>query len=363
MGGSKQIRKIVSQRQVVKIVIGWTLPQVILNIFRLVYQPNVLVYSLEDDFSGGRAACSAQFVSKDEDIWSSLAFYSSLFLVLLASMVLVMAYISRNLPSLLNESRAIYGAVIPGICTVTLVGISLALTRSPSSSPGLRFVMITFAVLVLVMIPTVRIVCPKLFMASQGQKVMLHEMISEHNKQNRPPSNQTTSRTSTLIPGSCNVHVTGITPTLSQQSSDVARIASTTPTIDSVPEEEPLSETADYESNEETEAGTPKMHALWAKNSRDAFSQCLGVSRSIRTIDDVQDPADRIYIREGAVPPSEVVTPMIDLQDQINRIRNKIGYGMAVSEEDWQKVSMLAVDFESVTSLLTFKPEDSVEDA
>jgi hypothetical protein len=77
---SKQIRRTVRPRQVIWIITLWTIPQILLQIARLVIQPFDLSIMYDSGYSIGRPLCTAEILHQQENIQESLAVYALIWL-------------------------------------------------------------------------------------------------------------------------------------------------------------------------------------------------------------------------------------------------------------------------------------------
>lgn len=366
----KQIRRTVRPRQVVCVIAMWTIPQVVFQIVRLAIQPFKVRIQYQDDFSLGRPACSQDHFLSEGSFTPELTFYSLVWLGIQGLTVVGMAYVSRGLPSLLNESRALYSSLITSLLATIVIFTAIALSNTPDASPGLRFVLLVCEVLILVMVPTVRIVGPKLVLAHSGMKILLHKMIVEHNKQTKPPAPSS-------LGNSPNVHVSGtsfMNPSLSPSPSAIGRVRGTTLNPKSsqmtpVIEEGVVSGKSEDKILPEGEKENTEMHSqdVWLSRSIDSRTNEDSSEQSLRPTNardiksgqsDGSQEEGILLIRSGEAPPIELVRNMIDLQFKLDRITKKICYGIEITAEDWNLVSLLSEQLESQLSKVQLQPGD-----
>mmetsp|Transcript_20199 Transcript_20199/g.49548 ORF Transcript_20199/g.49548 Transcript_20199/m.49548 type:complete len:759 (+) Transcript_20199:75-2351(+) len=351
---SKQIRRTVRPRQVIWIITLWTIPQILLQIVRLAIQPFDLSIQYQSDYSIGRPLCTAEILNEKENIHESLAVYSFVLLGFLGLTVLGMAYVSRGLPSILNESQAIFSSVVFSLLGTFIIGIALSMTRIPDASPGLRFVMFVALVVVTVMVPTVRIVGPKLILAHAGAKIMLHQMISEHNNQhkpNKPNAMQYSSRQSN------HVHISGTSltnPVGIPQSQGTIGSASRTPT-ETLIEAEDDTQTKESQSKDEKDTNAEDI----LTKSKESDSLDVGMAghteQGLQASGNHTDEDNTLLIPSGNTPPDEIVGRMVDLQRRLDKITKSIAYGIVVPPEDWRLLSTLTGDLGSTLSNVKFE--------
>jgi hypothetical protein len=220
------------------------------------------------------------------------------------------------------------------------------------------------------MVPTIRIVGPKLVLAHSGVKILLHEMLSEHNKQSKP-SPITTSHESTIhVTGSSFVH-----PSSSRSSSAISLPHGTAPISSSsqmaeVPEEGVMSDNNDNEESpekqEEVNAGINSQEVWLSRSAKsqltqdDSCEQTLNSQTGEMNVDyaDGSGEENVLLIRNGEAPPGALVGNMIDLQAKLDRVTKMIAYGIAISPEDWKSVCVLSEQLESSLSRVKFESDD-----
>jgi hypothetical protein len=260
-----------------------------------------------------------------------------------------MAYVSRGLPSILNESQAIFSSVMYSLLASLIIGIALYMTRTPDASPGLRFVMFVTLVLVIVMVPTLRIVGPKLILAHEGMKILLHQMISEHNNQHKPNAMRSSSRQSN------HVHISGI-----NQSQGTTGSASRGPM-------ETLKEATDGTDTKESQSKDEKD-----TNSEDTLTKskglgCLNVGMSGHNDQELHDFGNHmdedgtVLIPTGNTPSNEILGKVVDLQRRLDKIIKRIAYGIVVPPEDWRLLATLTGDLGSTLANAKFEDEEKFE--
>jgi hypothetical protein len=375
---SKQIRQTVRPRTVVWIIACWTVPQILLQTARVIWQPDVMSHKISDDFSEGRQVCTAELLGSEE-FKSSIWLYSVIFLGLEGCVLLGMASLSRSLPSLLNESYAIYSSTLAGFVSTIMFGTVLLLTKNPEADPGMRFLVVVFLCLILILLPTIKIVAPKLVLAMSGQKLNLHQVITEHNKHKMPSKKE-------------NVHVTGtsLNNPLSSSSSCIHRdiprtagpssVASEECWLEAVDEtgessnlhkDEPVDEIVESNNCHKDEpdfvaenAASSSSKSTITQSAENDFRKCLDtrVSTETRglttdTLEYMNREEKKLIVRDGDAPPGELIKRMLDLRKKLNKVTDKIGYGISVSPSDWESVNLLTEELGSSLSRIKFEDE------
>eukprot|EP00980_Cylindrotheca_fusiformis_P013927 scaffold3618_cov129-Cylindrotheca_fusiformis.AAC.27 len=350
-----QIRRTVRPRQVVLIIVAWTSPQIILQIVRLATAPFELRIQYLSDYSVGRPTCSAEnFMTGGEaSPQNVMTLASFLWLGVQGLTVLGMAYVSRGLPSILNESRALYSTTVVSFVATAVIFTAVALTATPDSSPGLRFILLVCLIVILVMVPTVKIVGPKLVLARSGMRVLIHNMISEHNH----PSQQLRTRP---IPGDSNCHITDTSfmrPTSSPSA--ITNLNRRTPDFNATLTHGVVSDEVDINKAPRREEGPQTIPEDVALSSivdmeRNEEDSCEKAPQP--NSEDIGQ-GDVLLIRRRQPPPNELLGSMMDLQHKLDRITKRIGYGVAVSVEDWKSVGVLSAKLESTLSRVQYESE------
>ncbi|CAJ1953332.1 unnamed protein product [Cylindrotheca closterium] len=324
------------------------------TIARLVIQPFELAFEYERDYSIGRPLCTAEILNQQENIHESLAVYSLIWLGFLGLTVLGMAYVSRGLPSILNESQAIFSSVIYSLLASLIIGIALYMTRTPDASPGLRFVMFVALVIVTVMVPTLRIVGPKLILAHAGMKIMLHQMISEHNNQHKPNAMRSSSRQSN------HVHISGtsLTNPIGIPQSQGTQGNTTRAPTETLKEAHGDDETKESQSKNENSANSED------KSKRLGSLQAGMDGQNEQVLQDFESHVDEdsaVFIPAGNAPPNEILGKVVELQRRLDKITKRIAYGIAVPPEDWRLLSTLTGNLGSTLANAKFEEEEKCE--
>lgn len=179
-GGSDGIRRSVTNRQLAIVVVYFTLPQVVLQICALILQPVELAVQWNDDDTSGRFVCDTKV-----SIASSILTYAMINIVGLILLLLVMAYNSRNLPSLFNETSAIYDTSFHTI-TMLVLGLVIVYTTADSTrASDISYVARIAVVLTVTVSTSVRLVLPKLRMVWRGESVVVSKLVSDHHRKRR----------------------------------------------------------------------------------------------------------------------------------------------------------------------------------
>ena len=168
-------RKTVSPNKASWIVFFGTLPQVVMQAIILVVQPRHKMVEYNEDQSTGRCLCDDRHRNRSND----LVPYSMAILFVLVLVLLVMAYASRQLPSLLNESSVIYETTLVSVFLVILTLGVIEVTDAPTTSPDVQFILSTMLIWSITLNSTLRIIFPKLRMIWQGQTILVSQLVKD----------------------------------------------------------------------------------------------------------------------------------------------------------------------------------------
>jgi len=171
------LRRQVPQWKVIVVIIIVMIPQIILQILGCVLQCSHRAIEFNDDESIGRATCIGQNVTS---IANSIFHYSIYALLLSLILLLWMAHTSSKLPSLFDESKAIYNStVVSGFLWMFGLGI-IAITDSPTISPDVQYLTSVVMVLSVTLNLTLKLIWPKLRLVWSGKQVLVSSLVAEH---------------------------------------------------------------------------------------------------------------------------------------------------------------------------------------
>lgn len=414
-------RQQVTNGQLATIVIMFSLPQIILQIIAFFVQPQRRYIMFNDDESIGRATCGSNAATIGEDIIT----YCFVLLALLILTLLFMAFSSRKLPSLFNETRVIYDSTFLSVILLLLGAAVIALTNTPIISPDVQY-LVSFAVVISVTLnSTIRILLPKLNMVWKGDTVVVSKLVTDHHKSEREKRANRSKNNSGSVADS--VTVSGVDYTQQHsllQSSEVrSSLASfrsdisasgrdSLDTSDRIPgghniagaklnpkdsffTDEPQNSSVDNNGREsptqqdsadtDIETGTKDLHSQDEKKDKAPPERMMPKKKSSRsmvsfvkgTFTKEESKRDtkkkqghkhassrphRIVVTEDETPSRRLVLRMLDLQSNLQAVNQKIMTGMVVSPEEWESLTELTAMLENTfTDEVEFEWEDNTE--
>jgi 7 transmembrane sweet-taste receptor of 3 GCPR len=174
------VKQQITQFQLALVVALFTLPQLVIQLVAVIFQPQKRVIVFNADESVGRATCdSGMGAARD------LITYSFALLVLLVIILLLMAHSGRKLPSLFNETHVIYDSTFLSMVVICLGAAVIALTSGPDFSPDVEYFMSLVLILSITLNSAVRIVMPKLRMVWRGEVVIVSKLVTDHHRKAR----------------------------------------------------------------------------------------------------------------------------------------------------------------------------------
>lgn len=183
---SESLRKQVTNRHLLQLVVVLSMPQIIWQICTLVFYPKELVVELNEAATVGRIECSSG---------SQLPDALSLVLVgLTYFLACCMAWVSRELPSFLNETNSIFSASCLSLLVTFIGGLIIWLTNVEPTSPNVKtfvWIVITASIALSASLYTV---LPKVRRVWTGEKVVLSQLFSQ-SEQSHSRSSGSTERT------------------------------------------------------------------------------------------------------------------------------------------------------------------------
>jgi hypothetical protein len=180
-GDKKQgLRRTVSSTRLALVVVCFAFPQVVFQACSAWLQPQHRVTDLNEDESLGRARCS-NGMSPSKSILN----YGIAALVVLILTLLVMAFSSRKLPSLFNETAIIYSTAFDSIYLLILGSVIIAVTNDMSTSQDMEYFVWIMAILSITLGSSLRVMLPKLKMVWKGETVVVSKLVSDHHRHKR----------------------------------------------------------------------------------------------------------------------------------------------------------------------------------
>lgn len=374
----QKLRTQVSETQLALLVTALTIPQVIIQALSIVLQPTHMAIDLNDDESKGRTVCRTKddlsFVETLEN-WGIFVF------CLLVLGLLFMALQSRKLPSLFNESEKIFDSTLTSTVIIAL-GIAIqTVTDNAETSPSVGYLVKVFVVLSITLNTSWRIVYPKLQMIWRGETVIVSQLVMDHAKEQRSlaqsatnidslKANDSRPGTSAYIYDANSLVNSAVTPqssfkpessasftSVQRHSSfihkDSSRSESQSEVVDPTLAESP-------EASDQDGAETSPKQVASADNGDEAETQPASgevrrppkvkievpkgaSSKSGKKISELRKP--EITIEPDKAPSRRLLLKMVDLQEHLGRVTQRIMSGMAVSEADWEHARSLGGRF------------------
>ncbi len=192
------IRRSVTSKQLWLVVLFFVFPQIVLQVCSLVFQPHSLELVWNADFSIATARCS------NEQVWyTSILSYAYAALIILMLILMVVAFSSRELPSLFNETSVIYQTALNTVLLILLGLIVIGVTtRDETNTTNVRNPDIEYLVWVTVLLSitlgsSMRLMIPKLKMVWRGETVVVSKLVSDHHHKLRKKHKASPIETST----------------------------------------------------------------------------------------------------------------------------------------------------------------------
>lgn len=393
------IRQEINKTKVAIVIALCTLPQIFLQILSIVLQPSEKSVDFDADKSTGRCVCDDGVAAKE-----SIQIYSALVLFLLILVLLAMARVARQLPSLLNESSIIFDLTGTSALLVILgVGV-IAITDDPTVSPDVSYLVHIAIVLSMTLNSSIRIMMPKLKMVWSGQTVIVSQLVADHKQ-------SLINSTIRSNPKSLMHNVTGLNvdsassdPTSTTQKS-WSRMGNSQ-TLQSAESNNDVTESHNHDSirpedfnkleqqveqKQEPSLLTEQL-PLDASSNKSTSSQDVWV-KNMDGVTENGDEADveranstkpgavadqakvkfaggeeerpkgknkdsrstsKFLIREGEVPSRRLTIKMLDLQVELDLVTKKIMSGLEVAKGDWESVRHYTEELDEIFSLVRF---------
>jgi cadmium resistance protein CadD (predicted permease) len=354
---SKNLRKQISHWKLALVVALFTLPQAVIQVLAIVLQPQSLSYEFNDDESQGRVFCDSGFDTK-----SSLRSYGIWLFFLLVFLLLILAHTTSQLPSLFNESKVIYESTLFSVVLIILGFGVVIVTDDPTASPAARYLVSIGVTLSIAANASLRIMLPKLQMVWRNEKVVVSRLVSDHVKTTRENDARYANS------GDTNCIVTGLTPQEREPSSSTLNSMTHSNSIDLADERARDSE-KDYDQShtsvfdfdadglvnaEHSNSATTVEKETYRKSSSSEFARPPvppGSSGRPKLLNEVsfnqrlvslpsrrRSLSSKMLVQCDETPARRLVLKMVDLQEELAAVNDRIISGVAVSEEEWMSV-------------------------
>ena len=342
----KKLRTQVSDSQLWIVFALLSAPQVIIQVVGVLLQPQTRTIDLNDDESKGRATCS---VGGGSSLWGTIIFYGFIVFCILVISVLLMAWQSRKLPSLFNESKTIFDATLTSFI-ILIMGLAVALvTRDPTTSPSVTYLIAIFVVISITVNTSLRIVLPKLLMVWRGETVVVSKLVMDHTRKVRESGVSSSVYQDFTSTPNCGIRKSS---GASMRSSDLDRSSGGDVTRNKRSH-------GDFETEDITESFNevqgPASEPFVARKvpTRGMLSPQLSTSMPSLSTSTLLRPRrtfkkGEIVIESDQAPSRRLTLKMIDMQAQLDRVNRRIMSGMMVSHEDWEETRRLAGKFGNI---------------
>ncbi|KAL7564035.1 hypothetical protein ACA910_006944 [Epithemia clementina (nom. ined.)] len=365
----RKLRTQVNDTQLWIVIAVLVAPQIAIQIVAVIVQPQSRTVDLNADESRGRAICSAEDANS---LLLSVIFYGFIIFCLLVMTLLIMAFKSRKLPSLFNESKIIFDSSLTS-SIILIMGVAvIAVTREPTTSPAVTYLIVVFVVLSMTVNTSLRIVLPKLLMVWRGETVVVSKLVMDHTRKMRDTRMGSVSGVS----GSAESAYCDFDGTSSHPHSELHRSGGPYSNKDSDGEhastfEMPRkrqSSSIHFETEDITESFNEPQTASASEPLTAPVRRMAGSLMSMPDLNSIKSNTNgtkrkaprggEILIETGKAPSRRLTLKMIDMQSQLDRITHKIMSGLVVTQDDWEETRRLAGKFGSIfTSEVAFSWE------
>lgn len=308
-----RLRMKVTESELARVVVFFTLPQVITQIVALIIQPRNREIKFNAEGTVGRYTCSSGV-----PLYKDALFYGVLQLAILSLFLLAVAYGSQDLPSLFVERGVIYSSTALNAWLLLIGGTVIFLSNGAESSPEIEYLAWVALIVSSTLNMTARIMVPKLQLVWRNERVLVSRLVCDSNQftsSGAVSSEFGDSVTSADRRGSQSVF-------LSLQSSS-----------------HPLS-TTDWlgASRKESEVHTRSCEV----NDDDD-------PESLRLTEEKEQPTPlrkrskrpkrrRIQISDDEPPSQLLVLPMVRLSGKLSQVIKGVTSGLAVRHQDWEEL-------------------------
>uniref|UniRef100_A0A7S3DMP9 G-protein coupled receptors family 3 profile domain-containing protein n=1 Tax=Entomoneis paludosa TaxID=265537 RepID=A0A7S3DMP9_9STRA len=182
-GNPRKVRTQVTEWQLTSLVALLVAPQLILQVLAVTLQPLHQSISFNDEESVGRVVCEPR--NDDLAIGQRIATYGYIVFGLLVLGLLLMAFQSRQLPSLFDESSKIFDSTLTTVTILVMGTAILIVTATPETSPSVNYLVSIFVILSVTVNTSLRILWNQLGMIWRGETVIVSQLVLDHSKEQR----------------------------------------------------------------------------------------------------------------------------------------------------------------------------------
>jgi hypothetical protein len=139
---SKKLRRKVDSKQLCFLIWLLAAPQIILQVLALILQTPYKDYEYNADESIGRAYCHRGGNDHhSHPLLTSIEVYGFVCFSILILILLIVAYNTKSLPSLFNETNDIFSTTLTTLVIFVVGGGIVVSTNSPTTSPALQYIL------------------------------------------------------------------------------------------------------------------------------------------------------------------------------------------------------------------------------
>ena len=178
----RQLRRTVTDAQLARVILLWASPQIILQIFNWLLNPDQAVIVFTEDLTKGSPMCSGIQNNGVPEVLSVVL------LVIQFVAMWILARQSQDLPSLFNEAAVIFDVTIVSVIILAVATIVVIMTSSPSTSPSAQYIIGVLGTQAMLLNASVKLVLPKLQMVWRGENVVVTKLIADHQREQRKKS-------------------------------------------------------------------------------------------------------------------------------------------------------------------------------
>jgi hypothetical protein len=270
-----------------------------------------------------------------------------------------MAHTTSQLPSLFNESKVIYDSTVFSVVILILGFGVVAVTDDPNASPAVRYLVSVVLTLSVATNTSLWIMLPKLQKVWRNEKVVVSRLVSDHVKSTREKDANS---------GNTNCILTGLMPQEREPSSSTSNSITHSNSIELADEMERDSDKRydqsptsvfDFDADGLVDAKHIKSETAvekdkYRKSSSSEFARpsappgSSGRPKPLNEESFNQSPvagpsrrrslASKILVECDETPTRRLVLKMVDLQEELAAVNDRIISGAAVSEEEWTSV-------------------------
>eukprot|EP00978_Attheya_sp_CCMP212_P041914 scaffold246881_cov61-Attheya_sp.AAC.1 len=287
----------------------------------------------------GREICIAGDEPYNRVWWYlGLAYFAAMCLVMIA-----MAWRARGLPSLLNEAKTIFDALVT-TAFVVMVGIfMIVLTQDPEISPEIEYLAKVLMVLSFTLNLSVRIVLPKLKLAWTGERIIVNKLVGlssqgSHDKKSSNTSSGISYYTQSSSPMESMVSQTEDTLKTAGSSDNLEESLTTSPGESPLSEDDqkkPSEDAQDSKNGLGDNEGEKRKCVTWKEGSNAAID-VDGV------IDKKKNKHHVMVIQKGEPVPRKLLLEMIQTADVLKKVNQRVISGFECDDEDWERARSAA---------------------